>query len=367
MKIRIRVQILLIVLFVLLVSVSCGMDQTVKPFGAGATVTYVDCLGRKVELPTNIKRIAAVDSFSAEVMVMIGAGEEMVACPNGTQSDVLLQKIYPELKDVAVVQSNGSINAEALLALKPDVVLLKYGLYISEGEVEKLDKLQIPYLVISYTTMDEQIDALCLIGQVAGSKAEEKANQICDYYDDCIARVKKIATTIPEDEKISVFHSINQTTCTDGKNSIGADWISAVGCTDCSVGKTLLAERDNYFTTIEQVFVWNPDVIICNDVITCNYILSDAGWQGLDAVHAKKVYNIPIGATRWGQPGSVETFFGMLWLGVTVYPGYYQSIDLKEEVFSFYDTIIGIQLDDAMYQQILSGAGLRIGSQNAGK
>lgn len=346
---------------------ACKSSPNSQTADSKKTVTYIDCVGRKVTLPAKITRIAAIDSFSAEEMVMIGAGDEMVACPNGTQTDVLLAQIYPKLKDVAVVQSNGTVNAEALLALHPDVVLLKYAMYITDGEVEKLEKLHIPYLVISYTTMQEQIDAIRLIGEVAGSVPEQKADQICDYYDNCISRVKKIATAIPASKKVSVYHSINQTTCTDGKNSIGADWISAVGCIDCSVGNVLMAERDNYFASEEQIFVWNPDVIICNDASTRKYMLSDKGWNGLAAVSGKRIYQVPIGATRWGQPGSVETFFGMLWLGTTVYPNYYKTIHLRNEVFSFYSKILGIHLNNDMYQKIISGEGLRVGSQNAGK
>lgn len=366
MKIIKRVIILLLLFFLLLLSSSCRLKQVSESSDSRGTVTYVDCVGRNVELPPIISRIAAIDSFSAEAMVMIGAGDKMMACPNGTKSDVLLEQIYPNLNKVAVVQSNGSVNAEALLAIHPEVVLLKYGLYISDGEKEKLEKLGIPYLVISYTTMEEQIDAIRLIGQVAGPKAEKRANQIGDYYKNCIKRVKKIAKTIPTEKRVSVYHSINQTTCTDGKNSIGADWISVVGCSNCSVGHTLLAEKDIYFVTEEQVFVWNPDVVICNDVSTSKYILSNKGWLGLEAVRSKKVYNIPVGATRWGQPGSLETFFGMLWLGKTVYPDYYSSVNLKEEVLSFYKSILGIRLQDEVYEQMLSGEGLRISSQKAG-
>lgn len=330
------------------------------------TSTYIDCVGREVELPDKMNRIAAIDAFSGELMVMIGAGEQMVACPQGVKSDLLLQEIYPELEQTAVVQSGGAINAEALLELDPDVVLLKYGLYISDGEVEKLEKLGIPYLVIGYTTMEEQIDAIRLIGQLNGGDALAKADKICDYYEHIIELVSEKKKQLDPDEQISVYHSINQVFRTDGKNSLGADWISAVGCIDCSVGETLKAERDGYFANQEQLFVWDPDAIICNDKMAADFFKTDEGWSGLRAVREGAVYQIPVGATRWGQAGSVETFFGMLWLGTTVYPELYQDVDLEMEVRKFYQDVLGISVDKSMYEKIISGEGLRMRSLNAG-
>lgn len=73
----------------------------------------------------------------------------------------------------------------------------------------------------------------------------------------------------------------------------------------------------------------------------------------------KQIYNIPVGATRWGQRGSLETFFAMIWLGVTIYPEYYADFDLKKEVTQFYDEILGLKIDDGTYDKMLSGSGIR--------
>jgi iron complex transport system substrate-binding protein len=343
---------------------ACGNSSAAKNKD---TDTFIDCVGRKVEIPKNIKKVAAIDAFTGEAMVMIGAGDFMVACPEGVKSDKLLQQIYPKLDEVSVVQSGGAINAEALLALDPDVVLVKNALYATEGEVDKLDKLGIPYLVIEYTNMQEQIEALNLIGEVVGGDALKKAKKICDYYQDTIDLVTDISRKIPEDKKVSVYHSINQTFRTDGSDSLGADWIKAVGCINVSVGEKLTADGGGYFTSQEQVFKWDPDIIICNASLTKDYFEGDTAWQGLRAVYDHKVYNVPVGATRWGQEGSVETFFGMLWLGTTVYPEYYSQIDLKSEVLTFYKDVLGLDVDDDTYQKMLDGEGIRISSQSAGK
>lgn len=329
--------------------------------------TITDCAGRKVKVPENPARVAALDSFAGETMVMIGAGEKMVAAPNGVIMDSLLQKIDPDLKKVGVPMSDATINAESLMALKPDLILLKEAMYANASEVEKIDKLGIPYLVVSYHNMDEQMYAIKMIGDALGGKYQEKASAINGYYANTIKMAQDISKNIPVEKRIRVYHSINEIVRTDGMDTLGYDWVTCVGATDVSTeGKLQFAEED-YFASMEQIFTWDPDIVICNEASTMQYLLEDPKWTGLRAVRTKQVYNIPVAATRWGQRGSLETFFAILWLGKTIYPDYYKSIDLKKEVFSFYQDYLGLKLDDATYQQILQGDGIRGKSLNAGK
>lgn len=335
---------------------------------SGDTVTIRDCAGRETEVPADPERIAVLDSFAGEAVVMIGAGERMVTCPNGVKSDSLLCEICPSLKDVDVVMSGGSFNAEALLALSPDVIIIKEGLLASEEEKAKLEKLGIPYLVSAYGNMAEQMYAIRMIGAAAGGEYQEKAEAINAYYCDVICRVSRAAEQIPESERKKVYHSINEAVRTDGEDSLGNDWVTCAGAVNVSAQHTesLQEESGDYYAGIEQIFVWDPDVMICNEAATKDYLLTDSKWSGLRAVQEKQVYNIPVGATRWGQRGSLETFFAMIWLGVTIYPEYYADFDLKQEVIGFYGEILGLQIDDSAYEKMMSGTGIRNASSVSG-
>lgn len=318
-----------------------------------------DCVGRNVEIPEHPARVAALDSFAGEAMVMIGAGEKMVAAPNGVRMDSLLERIYPHMQNVGVPMTGGTINAESLMNLKPDLILLKGAMFANDGEVEKIKATGIPFLVISYTTMEEQIRALQIIGDALGGKAQEKASAINAYYRGAIKTAREISNKIPVGKRYRIYHAINEITRTDGKDTIGYDWITCVGATDVSAGAQLQFEESDYFANMEQIFAWNPDIVICNEAGTKRYLMEDEKWKGLKAVREKQVYNIPVGATRWGQRGSLETFFAILWLGTTVYPEYYKGTDLKKEVFHFYETYLGIKLDNETYRLMLSGDGIR--------
>lgn len=319
----------------------------------------IDTVGRSVAIPEQIETAAAIDSFTGELMVMIGAGDMMVACPNGVKRNSLLAAIYPQLSEITVVQGGGVINAESLMTLNPDVIFIKNSFYISEAEAAKLEKLGIPYLVIEYSNMEEQITALELIGEVLGGKPQQKAQLIAEYYRETIDLVNERRQLIPEDKRLRVYHSINEAIRTDGEASLGADWTQAVGFTNVSVGEQMEVDGEDYYASMEQVFLWDPDRIICNDPITAKYLRTDAKWEGLRAVYTDHVYNIPVGVSRWGH-NSIEAFFGMLWSGVTLYPEYYGDIDLKAEVVNFYRDILELEIDDQMYEMILAGEGIRV-------
>lgn len=318
-----------------------------------------DSIGRNVQVPIVCERIAALDSFSGEALVMAGAGPYMVAAPNGVSSDVVLQQIYPELVDVVAPASGGTVNIESLWSLKPDIVLIKSSLYYSKDEVEKLEKLGLPYLVIEYSTIEEQIAALETIRRILPQEQADCMGKIVDAYRTAVMRVEERAAKIPTSETVKVYHSINQAVMTDGSASIGADWVSRTGAINVSANEPPSDTSGDFQATLEQVFAWDPDVVICNVADTADYLLTDSKWAGLRAVVEQNVYPIPIGATRWGQRGSVETWFAMLWLGKLVYPDYFADIDLHEEVVDFYGNVLGVDVDDDLYDQMLSGKDMR--------
>lgn len=336
--------------------------------GAGAaqgTQTVTDCVGRQVTIPANPARISGLDSFTGELMVMIGAGPQLVGVPMGVASDELLLELYPQLKDVPAPMSNGAVNMEELMASNPDVVIVKRETYEAEGQAQQLDASGVPYVVVGYVSMDEQIAMMRLVGQVCGGQAQERAEDLAELYESTIEECARRTEGLPSSERVRVYHAINALTMTDGATSVGADWITAAGCIDVSTEHPELATTTDYTTTLEQIFEWDPDVFICNSADTSDYLLAKDSCAGLRAVQAGRVYTIPVGATRWGQRGSVETWLAMLWLGVTVYPELYGDFNLQDYVTAYYRDYLGIEVDNELYQMMLSGRGLRKASTDS--
>lgn len=328
------------------------------------TVQVVDSTGRSVLVPAEPDSIAVFDSFSGELAVLIGAGPKLAGVPNGTKSDTILKTIYPDLENVTSTSGN-SINLETQMASGVDVVIVKSTM--GDAECKKLETMGIPYVKVGYETVAEQIEAIRLVGSVCGSDAASKAEAIAAYYEQTVDEVGRRVADIPDNQKTSVYHAINDALTTDSKDSLGADWIELSGCVDVSAQEEATSDTD-YTATLEQIYVWDPDLIICNVAETASKIRSDAAWSGLGAVEDGSVLNIPIGATRWGQRGSVETWFAMLWLGKQAYPDLFSDVDLEQTVKDAYQQLYGVTVDDALYEQMVSGEGIRTsGNGNGGE
>lgn len=333
--------------------------------GPTNTVPITDMVGRTVMIPENPQRISGLDPFAGTGIIMFGWGDKMVATVGGVQRDLLLQAMCPSLADAAVVKQEGSVNAEALLNLRVDLIITRGDVYANTAEREKLDKLGIPYVVIEYDTMEDQCRAMLLIGEVLGEP--EKAAAYEKYYRDTIEEVAGITAEIPDELKPTLYHSLNIATRTDVAGSLGAEWTELVGAKNVSLRAQLLVGETNYVTTLEQIFVWDPDVIICNETGVNQYILTNPMWQGLRAVREGRVYQIPIGISRMGHHSSIETPLAIWWLAELLYPDYYPESKFLDELKWFYVEFFDYELDEKTIENILSGYGIRTPGTGTGQ
>lgn len=330
------------------------------------TQTVEDMAGRQVEIPAEPQHIAALDSFSGEVCVLSGVGERLFGAPGGVISNQLLIRLYSELPSIERLSGN-SVNAETLMAGDVDVVLVKSDLYTGSSETEKLERLGIPFVVVGYGTVEEQMEAIRLVGKVCGGDAAERAGAIADYYEQTVELVERRAAQVPQEERACVYHSVNGALTCDGAGSLGEDWIARTGAVSVSAQESPTGNSGDYEATLEQVYSWDPDLMICSSAAAAKEFQTEARWSGLGAVAEGKVRGLPVSSSRWGQRGDPETFLAMLWLGKELYPELYADIDLKETVTSYYRDIIGLEIDDETWKQILAGEGLRAqGSGNGG-
>lgn len=341
------------VLLALLLSLCACEDGAIAPKGSR---TVTDMVGRTVAVPDELNQICALNPFCAPFIVSFGYGDNMKATVNAIKRDLLIQAICPSLQEAVVVKNSGVINAEALLELGVDLIFLEASTYADEDERAILDAIGIPYIVLANNNIRQAMDSILLMGQALD--AEEQAGAYVQYYQDVLDRVAEVVESIPDRERPTLYHSVIEATRTDFSGSITAEWISYTGVDNVSLTAPLTMEGNSAYTTLEQIFAWDPDLIICNEPGVAGYILTDEKWVGLRAVTNKEVYQMPVGITRWGHPNSVETPLALLWLSDLLYPDYF-DVDLEEEARSFYRTFFDFEIDDELLSAVLSGDGIR--------
>jgi len=331
---------------------------------ARQTVIVTDFIGRKVEVPARVQRIGCLYAFAGHVVTMLGRCADIVTVANGLRRDVLLCRMCPNIRDAVGPKAQGAINIEELLNTRPDVLFISPETGRNEAELKKLEQFKIPSIVVHYKTMQEQQQAIALIGGAIG--AADTAEQYNRYYRSCIERITRAAAEIPQGRHVKLYHALTEATHTDAQESLSSDWLQATGIINVSSSQAGGALDGKTRVGIEQIILWNPDVILANEPDTADAILNDRRWASVSAVKHGRVYRMPIGISRWGHPGSLETPLAVLWTAKTVYPDYFPDIDIRSETKKFYKMFFNYEVSDELLAQMLSGKGMR-GAKNQEK
>lgn len=347
----------LLTLVFLLAAAACSGSRGNGDTPAGSLKTVTDWVGRTVQVPTDPQRVVCMYASTAHMMALLDKGERIVGASDGVTRDQMMVTKYPAVADLPTPYHEGAVNAEEVLALDPDLLLIKEEMYLKDNERQKLDDLGIPYVVVDYYDLDGLRKAIQVMGDVFGE--EKKAQQYLSFMDEQFSYVDERVKDVPEADRPRVYHSITESTKTDIVDSLCAQIIHAAGLIDVSADSGLTDVGKNAMVTLEQIYNWDPDAIICNEYAVTDYILAQQKWSGLKAVQNKAVYTLPIGATRWCHHGSIEPQMAVLFLAKTFYPDRFEDLDLRETVRTYYADFFGMQLDDDTITKILSGKGMR--------
>lgn len=325
-------------------------------------ISETDFKGHRLTMDQVPERIACLYAFAGHVVTMLGRGQDMVAVVRGLKRDRLLNRLLPGLKITAVPSAGGIIHVETLLRSAPDIVFLKPETAGIEAEIKKLERFNLPWLTAGYHDMAGQMAVIEMMGRVLDRA--QKARAYTRYYRRVIDRVRQRTGGLEEDRRIRLYHSINEPFRTDGAGTLEADWTAVCNVVNVSVGTRLKSRKNKHFAGMEQILLWNPEMIIANEAAVARKIMTDKKWAPVRAVRDNRVYPVPVGISRWGHPGGLETPLAILWTAKTAYPELFRDIDLAGEMTDFYSRFFSLDLTPAAVDQILSGRGMRLRPQD---
>ncbi len=258
---------------------------TVAPATSSATlVTVDDGLGRTVKLNGPAQRIVSLAPSNTEILFAIGAGAQVVG--RDELSD------YPaQVKSLpSVGGSMGQYSTEAIVALKPDLVLAAE---INTPElVKSLENLGLTvYYLKNPNTLEQMYGNLQIVAQLTGHESD--ASTLIDSLKARVAAVDaKIAGVT---QKPIVFYEIDATDpakpYTYGPGTFGDALISEAGGVNLAVAAGI---KDSYPQVgLEQIVATNPRIIILGDSAygaTPDSVKARAGWSTIEAVKNGMIY-----------------------------------------------------------------------------
>ena len=109
--------------------------------------------------------------------------------------------------------------------------------------------------------------------------------------------------------------------------------------------------------SIEQVLLWDPDVIITIDQDFAAGVANDPAWAPISAVRAHRVHLSPKQPFGWVDfPPCVNRLIGLRWLAKILYPDLFPE-DLRPLTRDFYSRFYHVTPDDAQLDRVLAGRG----------
>ena len=323
-----------------------------------ATRTFTDSLGRTVTLPETVTKVA-VSGPLTQTYVFPLCPELLVGYSKAFAADAA--KYFPEeylsLPELGQLYGGkGTMDLEALLAAAPDVVIDVGD--EKNGMAEDLDALSeqtgIPFVHInaSVTTAPE---AYRQLGELTGKT--EKAEQLAQWCERTLADIAAIMERVDAAgaRKRIIYCLGDKGLHCMAEGSYHAETVNMLGENVARIDDVTSSGAGNEID-VEQLILWDPDVIFFDVNSAYADIGSDPAWQPLRAVKNGDYYEAPYGPYGWlSSPPSVQRYLGMVWLGAVLYPEYI-DYDLTTVVKDYYKLFYGCELSDTDYATLTVNA-----------
>ncbi len=357
----------------------CGIGGSVS--GGGNTRQIVDLAERRVEVPANPSRIAAMTGPSYEMVFMLGGQDRIAMTKSGHTTNYPLALLTnPDLANYAGIGANPSsaVNIEDYLRRDVDMVIY----YNNNNELKKFEAVGVPAVVLTLNvplrsleevrgqSLDEFIDdstiAVNTLADILGGDSPAKAEKWTEYCREKLSMLYERTRDLSDDQRPTVFWGN-----TWGENILASYplnnryyeiWL----CGGELVGP--ISGTGNFpEVTKEQLFEWDPQIILvdnhgnCPELVIKSMYKEGSLWAPLKAVKNQELHRIPAGVFFLDK-GTTTTLM-MLWLATIVQPEVFADVDIIEEIKYYYREFYNYELTDELAQKVLEGWYERIGDE----
>lgn len=344
-----------IILFLILSLLLCACGQS-GAAPTGQTREFTDSTGRTVTLPASITRIAISGPLS-QIYILPLAGDLLVGVSTAYAEDAqsyLPAYIYEKAEIGQLYGGKGEMDLEALLSAAPEVV-------IDIGEPKKTtaedltaltEQTGIPFIHIDATVATAP-EAYRILGKLLGR--EEKAEELAVWCENTYAMIAAMMERVDADgaRKSLLYCLGDKGVNVIARGSFHGETIHFMS-ENLAVVEDVVSSGAGNEVDLEQILLWDPDVIIFAPDSCYEAIASSEQWQSAGAVARGEYYKTPSGPYGWlSSPPAVQRYLGMLWLGELLYPGY-AEYDLQEKVTEYYKLFYGCDLTEDMYRELMA-------------
>lgn len=336
---------------------AAGESQEQTDDTTEATRVFTDSVGREIEIPVQIERVAPSGFVAQQVLLpiagdkLVGLGEEITP-----EQQRYLGSEYADLPIFgAAFGASDTLNKEALAAEDPQIII-DVG-EAKDGLAEDLDALQeqlgIPCVFVS-ATLDTYDETYATLGELLGE--EERGGELSEYCAKVYEETATAMASIPEDQRVRALYLTGDA----GQNALAKDSYQSQVIDMCANNVAVVDEPSGKGTgnevSLEQIAVWNPDLIIFQTGSIYDTVGDDLAWAGISAIASGTYYEVPDLPYTWmNNPPSVNQMLGMQWFARLCYPDALET-SMQDAVTEYYRVFYGHDLTQEEYDELTANA-----------
>lgn len=223
---------------------------------------------------------------------------------------------------------------ENIIQLKPDIIIdigTVSPAYISTAE-RFYQQTNIPYILANGTFSQTAVQIRTL-GDIVGVK--DHAALLSTYAENILQVTHNIVAKNREGRALKVYSARSadglETGLSGSIHTEVLDWVGAENAAK-DAGEKIMTR-----VSMEQLMLWQPDVILINDAHFYQTIAKDPRWARIKAVKDNRFYKVPNLPFGWiDQPPSVNRLLGASWLSYILAPEQYSKDAYIRAVIEYY-------------------------------
>src|SRR6476661_999739 len=329
-----------------------GLSTALLAPRAANAASVSDGASRAVPVPARVERVFPAGPPAAIVLYTL-APELLIGWPRANrpeEREFLLPDVGTRPEVGRITGRGNTANLEVVLALKPDLILDVGS--VNPTYVSLADRVQ-QQTGVPYALLDGRFDGIPLAYRTLGALIgrREQGEAFARSAEDTIKTITQRVDTIALEQRSRVYYARGPRGLETGLGgSINVETIELLARNVAGGTRGGLAN-----VSIEQVLLWNPDIIVTIDQDFAANVLSDPAWAPVAAVRARRVHLSPKLPFGWVDfPPSVNRLIGLWWLAKILYPDLFPE-DLRALTRDFYSRFYHVTPNDMQIDRVLAG------------
>src|SRR5262249_14813450 len=260
-----------------------GLAATLLAPRRARAASVTDGAGRTVQVPARVERVFPAGPPAAIFLYTL-APELLIGWPRANRPEgreLLLPDVGGGHEVARITGRGNTANLEVALALKPDLILDVGS--VNATYISLADRVQ-QQTGIPYALLDGRFEGIPLsyrtLGTLIGRR--EQGEDLASNAEDTMKTITQRVGSIPPDRRPRVYYARGPRGLETGLGgSINVETIELVAQNVAGGTRGGLAN-----VSIEQVLLWNPDVIITIDQDFAANVSNDPAWAPVAAVRA---------------------------------------------------------------------------------